>query len=202
MGIKFHLDSAELMSCASGTQPEALGAVISTHLSMCPHCRNELKIHSFIGETLFNTLDETPLEFIKTTQPPKQNISQSSINFPSQKLHEVLHQVNSRQFNKIQWKPVASGVEDFSFSLSGKDNGTLKLIKLGNNISIPHLERSGLQIIMVMDGALVDKDGIKNKGDIIHLGPENPYSLTASDVNGCICLIGSETSVDLHKVIS
>ena len=53
MKINHHLDDSTLMSCAAGSQPEALAAVVSSHLSVCPRCRTELKKHALIGEALF-----------------------------------------------------------------------------------------------------------------------------------------------------
>lgn len=57
MSIERHPALENLVSCSAGSMPEALAAVMASHISLCKRCRRELAIMETIGASL---LDEVP----------------------------------------------------------------------------------------------------------------------------------------------
>lgn len=195
MKIRNHIDSAELMSCASGSQPEAIGAVISTHLAMCPHCRSELKIHSLIGETLFQDIAQTPLASDQALKiPPKITPSPSPIQ--SQKLNEALRLVECSQKDSIAWTIVSPEISDYPLFLSEGSRGSLKLIRLAPKAKLPLFKSSGAQFLVLLEGTLQDNSDTKQKGDIVQISSEVPSSFVAGEKSGCVFLIGSDSEIN------
>src|SRR3989337_2461423 len=61
MTIAHPPDVATLMSCAAGSEPEALAAVVASHISMCPRCAAEVQKLEQIGGALFDAIGTAPV---------------------------------------------------------------------------------------------------------------------------------------------
>jgi putative transcriptional regulator len=62
MTISSHPDIVTLMTCSAGSTPEALCAVVTSHLSMCPVCLEELRSMETIGVALFEELEPIKID--------------------------------------------------------------------------------------------------------------------------------------------
>ena len=67
MAISSHPDISTLMTCSAGSTPEALCAVVTSHLSMCSKCWDELRSMETIGVALFDELEPIKID----TTPPE-----------------------------------------------------------------------------------------------------------------------------------
>ena len=56
LDIKHHLDPATLMAYSAGTLGEALSAVASAHIEMCPQCRKEMRGLDMVGAMMLEAL--------------------------------------------------------------------------------------------------------------------------------------------------
>ena len=61
MTIKSHPAPENLLSCAAGSMPESLAAVMACHMAMCPQCRQELSFLDNVGATLLESLPPQPV---------------------------------------------------------------------------------------------------------------------------------------------
>ena len=108
MKITHHLDDSTLMSCAAGSQPEALAAVVSSHLSVCPRCRSELKKHALIGEVLFEGLKPEPV----TRQAPvvAMRSGEQFAEADEAEMPAALQAALDGRFDDMPWRRAAPGV--------------------------------------------------------------------------------------------
>jgi putative transcriptional regulator len=190
MKITHHLDDATLMSCSAGSQPEALAAVVTSHLSVCPRCRSELKSHSLIGEALFEALKPEPV----TREAPLSaaRAEPGSVSTDDADMPEALKAALEGRFDDVPWRRAAPGVWHYPIELSAGAKGDLRLLKVAPGTKLPEHGHSGSELTFVLDGAYADEFGTFRRGDVADLGDDVEHRPIADPVHGCICLAASD----------
>ncbi len=197
MTINHHLDPATLMSCAAGSQPETLAAVVASHLSVCPHCRSELRKFERIGEALFDDLMPTPvtkqipivamrsLEADGSTDTPEVADGHGDLPAP-------IRDLSRSKLDDIPWRRLAPGVWHYPLSLSDNAKGDLRLLKVAPGTAIPEHGHGGSEMTLILRGSYSDTFGTFRAGDVADLGDDVDHQPIADPVDGCICLIASD----------
>ncbi len=191
MKITHHLDDSTLMSCAAGSQPEALAAVVSSHLSVCPRCRAELKKHSLIGEALFESLRPEPV----TRDAPVVAMRAGEATLVETETVEMplaLKAALDGRFDDVPWRRAAPGIWQYPVPLSAGAKGDLRLIKVAPGTRLPEHGHGGTELTLVLDGAYSDEFGTYRKGDVADLGDDVEHRPVADPTLGCICLAASD----------
>ncbi|MGE5265982.1 MAG: ChrR family anti-sigma-E factor [Deltaproteobacteria bacterium] len=190
MKITHHLDDATLMSCSAGSQPEALAAVVSSHLSVCPRCRGELKRHALIGEALFEALKPEPV----TREAPSAGARAETLSASADEaeLPEALKAALEGRFDDVPWRRAAPGVWHCPIELSPGAKGDLRLLKVAPGIKLPEHGHGGSELTLVLDGAYSDEFGTFRRGDVADLGDDVEHRPVADPELGCICLAASD----------
>ncbi len=191
MKITHHLDDATLMSCAAGSQPEALAAVVSSHLAVCPRCRAELKQHTLIGEALFESLDSEPV----TRGAPVVALHGGEATAEDSALCDMpaaLHAALNGRFDDVPWRRIAPGVWQCPISLSAVAKGDLRLVKVAPGTRLPEHGHGGSELTLILDGSYTDELGTFQRGDVADLGDDVEHRPIADSVQGCICLAASD----------
>lgn len=203
MKIKHHPDLSSLMSCAAGSQPEALAAVISSHLSMCPECRSEVARMQKIGEALFDNLNPEQVEgALPTPLGAKSQIhdhgseNQDRIirHDPSRAsdIPRPLHGIIGSSLSDITWKWVAPGIWNYSIKLSNDAKGDLRLLKVAPGTVLPDHSHGGCELTLVLQGSYTDHTGTYARGDVADLGDDIEHQPVTCKDEGCICLTAIE----------
>lgn len=191
MKITHHLDDATLMSCAAGSQPEALAAVVSAHLAVCPRCRAELKDHAMIGEALFESLSPVPVlrdAPVVTLRAGEDDVEESvPCDMPA-----ALHAALSGRFGDVPWRRVSPGVWQCPIALSEGAKGDLRLLKVAPGTKLPEHGHGGSELTLILDGAYTDALGTFRRGDVADLGDDVEHRPIADLELGCICLAASD----------
>lgn len=191
MKINHHLDPSTLMSCAAGSQPEAMAAVVSSHLSVCPRCRAELKTHSFIGEVLFEALKPEAL----TTGAPSVDLRAGEAAGAAPETGEmppVLKAALEGRFEDVPWRRAAPGVWHCPIELSPDAKGDLRLLKVSPGTKLPKHGHGGSELTLVLEGAYSDEFGTFRRGDVADLGDDSEHRPIADAKEGCVCLTASD----------
>lgn len=199
MKISHHIDDSTLMSYAAGSLPEALAAVVSTHLAMCPHCRRELATMQRIGVSLFNCLAPTsvgraaPVMQLRAMEadvarPERRGTADdASSDVPAPLRHLV-----GMRLADIPWKRLAPGVWHHPLPVSGPASGDLRLLKVAPGRAVPEHGHGGAELTLLLDGAYDDELGRFATGDIADLDESVEHRPVADKDVGCICLVASE----------
>lgn len=199
MKISHHIDDATLMSYAAGSLPEALAAVVSTHLAMCPHCRREFATMQRIGVSMFNSLAPAPVD---RTAPVLQLRAMEADVAPAAKREAVAdeqgdvpaplrHLVGTR-LSDIAWKRLGPGVWHFPLPVSSAASGDLRLLKVAPGRAVPEHGHGGAELTLLLQGAYEDELGRFSTGDIADLDETVEHQPVADKDTGCICLVASE----------
>lgn len=191
MKITHHLDDSTLMSCAAGSQPEALAAVVSSHLSVCPRCRAELKKHSLIGEALFESLRPEPV----TRDAPVVAMRAGEATLAEDATSEMpvaLRAALEGRFDDVPWRRAAPGVWHYPIQLSSEAKGDLRLVKVSPGTRLPEHGHGGTELTLILDGAYSDEFGTYRRGDVADMGDDVEHRPVADANDGCICLAASD----------
>ncbi len=191
MKITHHLDDSTLMSCAAGSQPEALAAVVSSHLAVCPRCRAELREHTLIGEALFDALEPEPV----VREAPAVQVRAGDATVRADAAMELPRELVAAlegRFDEIAWRRAAPGVWHFPVTLSEGAKGDLRLLKVSPGTKLPEHGHGGSELTIVLDGAYSDEFGTFRRGDVADLGDDAQHRPIADPKQGCICLAASD----------
>ncbi len=195
MTISSHPDIATLMTCSAGSTPEALCAVVTSHLAMCPECMDELTSMESIGVALFEKMQPVKIDFDPTQVLPA-SVDESTFRDERQRGLEgdvpgPLVEVIGKDLDGLDWRRLAPGIWNFTVPLTPHAKGDLRLIRLGPGMSLPEHSHQGEQLILVLRGSYRSVAGIYKAGDFAELDVDNKYSMIALQ-DGCILLIGNE----------
>lgn len=199
MTIKHHPDLSSLMSCAAGSQPEAIAAVVSSHLAMCPECRREVGRMQEIGVALFDRLQpvamsgEAPVIEARAREaergavynPHAEERAAGDVPLP-------ISAVVGSNLDSIPWKRLAPGVWHYPIALSADAAGDLRLIKVAPGKKLPEHGHEGEEMTLLLRGSYRDELGTFSVGDVADLDDEVEHRPIADDKEGCICLVGVE----------
>ena len=196
MPIKHHPDIANLMSCAAGSQPEALAAVMAAHIAMCPECAAEVSKLEAIGVALFEGLSPAPVQRSApvvrarageanhgTTMPepgPRGDV-------PAPLVGHIGHRLDD-----IAWKRLGPGIWHYPLSLSKGAEGDLRLLKVAPGKAVPEHGHGGAELTLLLKGSYHDAIGEFQTGDVADLDADVEHQPIAGETEGCICLVASE----------
>lgn len=199
MKIAHHVDDATLMSFVAGSLPEALGAVVATHLTVCSHCRNELQTMECIGGALLGRIGASSLSQPppRTPPPAERRVADEGdeILAAVERAGDVpapLSRLIGSDLGSVRWKRLGLGVWHHPIQLSEGSGGDLRLLKISPGQVMPEHGHGGTELTMVLSGRFQDEVGVYSAGDIADLDQEVEHSPVADRTLGCICLIASE----------
>lgn len=198
MKIHHHLDPSTLMSCAAGSQPEALAAVVASHLSVCPQCRAELRKHEEIGVALFDALSpaavtrDAPVVALRARESESEVAELDPPKVRDADIPAPLRAVLDGDLSSIRWRRLAPGVWHYPLGLSPDAEGDLRLLKIAPGMTMPDHGHGGSELTLVLKGSYTDAFGTYGRGDVADLGDDVDHQPVADADEGCICLIATD----------
>jgi len=197
MTITRHPDISTLMTCAAGSQPEVLCAVVASHLAMCPECMGELKRLEKIGVALFEGLPPTLMpaglksdvdrfvDHANAGDVAGRVLARGDVPAP-------LVAVLGESLDKLDWAPLSAGVWHYQVPLTPGAKGDLRLLKLSPGAAVPEHTHQGEELSVVLCGSYSDRFGTFHRGDFADLDDQATHDLIADGNKGCVLLVGSE----------
>ena len=205
MTIKHHPGVATLMSCSAGSQPEAMAAVVASHLAGCPACAREVARMERIGEVLFDRIEVAELDraapvaaarALEALDAPLSDVAVAGdVPFP-------LATIVGHNLDDIHWKRLAAGIWHYPLPLSAGASGDLRLIKVGPGQILPEHGHGGEELTLVLRGSYSDTTGHYGVGDVADLDADVEHAPVACAKEGCICLIASEKPARFKSLLA
>jgi putative transcriptional regulator len=205
MTIKHHPDVSTLMSCAAGSQPETLAAVVASHLTSCAACAREVARMERIGEALFDRIEPTQLDRTAPVAaaralealdaPLAQVMPHGEVPFP-------LTSLIGLHLDDLPWKRLGAGLWHHPLPLSPNAKGDLRLIKVAPGHTMPDHGHGGVEMTLVLRGSYTDVTGHYGTGDVADLADDVEHAPVACAQEGCICLIASEKPARFKSVFA
>lgn len=205
MNIQHHPDFSSLMSCAAGSQPEAIAAVMAAHVSMCPKCAAELHIMEEIGITLFEDMAAAPLKRAAPVIAARANEAGSGATSPAAANGDVpahLVPLVGQRLADVAWSRIGRGVWQHSVPLSKGARGDLRLVKIAPGVAVPDHGHYGTELTLLLQGSYRDKRGEFRTGDLEDVDADVEHQPIADPAEGCICLIASEKPARFKSLLA
>jgi len=201
MTIVHHPDEATLMSFAAGALPEALSAVIGTHLVACPSCCATVREMDAIGGCLLGALeatariDRTPklsLETQTTAAAMAGAAARDPGSVRAADIETAIARLSGYPLSNMPWQRLGFGVWHHPIKLQGEHAGDLRLLKVQRGQAMPEHGHGGCELTLVLHGAYTDEIGTFGAGDVADLDDSVEHRPVANADAGCICLVASE----------
>jgi putative transcriptional regulator len=196
MAITHHPHIATLMSCSAGSEPEALAAVVASHIAMCPRCAAEIGRLQQIGVALFDALAPAAVACEAPVIAARASEAETDARpAPPPCTGDVpphLAPIVGTSLDRVPWKRLGLGIWHYPIPLSKGASGDLRLIKVAPGIELPEHGHRGEELTLLLRGSYHDEVGTFRTGDVADLDDETEHRPVADATTGCICLIASE----------
>lgn len=197
MTIQHHPDVSTLMTCSAGATPEALCAVVASHLSLCPDCLGEIGRMQAIGLTLFENLEPEALDrapeavasilaSVRSDETDTKIVKRGDVPAP-------LVCILGQRLDDLAWSELGNGIDQYVVPLSPTAQGDLRLIRMAPGASLPAHGHNGEELTILLRGAYTDEQGTFQKYDFSECDDSVHHNVRADAIEGCILLMASET---------
>lgn len=212
MTISRHPDPANLMAFVAGTLPEPLAAVVAAHVSICPHCRSEMRDLELMGAALLATapsladVDERPrvpaypVDSSRAGARPGEVMTLQRADWRD-RLPQPIAVRYGLTFDTIPWRRLAPGIWHHRLPLAGEGQGDLRLLRIAAGRRLPEHGHGGSEMTLVLEGTFHDATGVYRLGDVQDVDEDVEHEPTAGDGPDCICLAASERPAKFKGVL-
>ena len=215
LDIKHHLDPATLMAYSAGTLGEALSAVASAHIEMCPQCREEMRDLDMVGAMLLEASapQGDPRADFRTARPVAMPPAGTVVALPHRHKPAAAPPIESVapaafakrvgiDLDNVPWRRLGPGVWHYRIKLSTGAQGDLRLLKIAAGKRMPMHGHGGTELTLVLDGAYRDENGCYLGGDVQDIDGEVEHVPVADETLGCICIIASERPAHYKNIVN
>jgi putative transcriptional regulator len=205
MAIRHHIPDRLLMAYSAGQLPEAFALVVAAHVSVCDDCRARLGCFAAIGgavvarseavpmregslEALMARLDAGPPPPVARPAPRPRGL------FPG-----PLRDYVGGDLEAVRWRPVGMGMRQ-AILPTGRE-ATVRLLHIPAGVPIPDHGHRGLELTMVLKGALRDAIDRFGPGDVEVAGCDLQHSPVAEPGEDCICLAATDAPLRFSGLV-
>lgn len=186
-----------LMEYAAGTLDMAQMLVVSAHLSLSPQARKIVRDCECVGGALIEKrcepvpMSESSLDNVLSRLDHKAHAPQTDTR--ERRLPEdfqmpfcIEDMITCR--SRLRWKSFYPGIDGFALPLECRKSKA-HVFRFRPGISTPAHRHEGLEITLVLDGAISDEDGLYEQGSLLISDAEDKaHKPMASVDQGCVCL--------------
>ena len=210
LDIKHHLDPATLMAYSAGTLGEALSAVASAHIEMCPQCRKEMRGLDMVGAMMLEALrvnaDAAMMRpasiasagmVVALPLRDQARAAPTDMDTPANFARRIGVDLAS-----VAWRRLGPGVWHHRIKLSPGVQGDLRLLKIAPGKRMPMHGHGGTELTLVLDGAYHDESGCYRGGDVQDIDGDEEHLPIADEKLGCICVVASERPARYKNIVN
>lgn len=193
---KLHPALEILSDFAAGTLSYHETLMISTHVSYCAHCRQQVSALECLGGELLNDLPGEPVSDALLQKSLAAIAEQPAATpAPIPKAHanipRPLQRLIRSGFDDLQWRSVLPQVQicDLDQSPTGE---SISLYRIKPGAHIPKHTHRGNEYTVILQGGFSDALGQYSVGDYLHRAGEHEHEPIADAGADCICLTVTE----------
>jgi len=200
-----HLDEATIVSFASGSISRPLAVVVSSHLEMCSHCRDQVEKAEIIGGSLLEDTEEQPLsdralnDLLEKLGARNKNhvleVPEKSLPVQCEVLPNCVSNIVKKPVSEVTWKRVGAGVSLYQIDIEKTDRASyekLFLMKIEAGRTMPEHGHGGSETTLILSGSYSDELGTFERGDVADLDENIEHQPVVSKEDPCICLVAIE----------
>jgi len=194
--ISHHFDDATLVAYSSGTLTKGMALLVESHLEMCKQCTEHVHTSNRIGGDLLTkiapvamqrgSLDQVlgMLDSVDMEVPVENEVAASG------EVPQSLAAIIGCDLDKLDWKSMGLGVQQFDLKLGG--SGATRLLRIQPGVSVPHHTHSGNELTLILRGSYSDEIGRFQVGDVADLDDQLEHQPIVDTREECICLIATD----------
>lgn len=200
-----------MMGYAAGALDEAQTLIISAHSWFSPDARTLVRHYESMGGHLLEEecvpvklsdgcLDAVMARLEEASSPEKE-ICQSYEKACGCELPKPLKNALDRYQTEMDWDRVGGGFEKIDIGLSC-DASQARFLKADPGSKSPEHTHGGLEITLMLNGAMSDERGTYKRGDLVITDESITHQIQACPKMGCTCLVVSSTPIKLTGIAS
>lgn len=199
MNLRFHPESATLLSYAAGALPQSIAILVGAHVEMCRACRAELGTVGALAGAAFSCAPVEEVDddaFARLTARLEGEAPPSPIprrGGATADLPGPLARFVGGGTKAIAWREVLPGIEHCRYILaSERGESALRLLRARPGREIPDHAHSGQEVTLVLHGALGDGGRVYRAGEFCDLDDTTTHNPKVHGREMCICAIAEE----------
>ncbi len=189
-----HIPAELLLDYATGNLDEAWSLAVACHLTLCPHCRRELKaIEAMAGSMLEQTAPQPAagqgFAAVADRLGPQES-RQARMPLPDPDgLPQPLRQYLGDGLSDVRWRWSGAGLQSFALPMGRKKaDGMVSLLKVAPGAGLPMHTHTGGEITLVLSGGYTAGDTAFRRGDVELADGTVEHRPLAMLDRPCICL--------------
>ena len=199
--IHHHISDPLLLDYANGSLEEGWSLAVATHLALCPHCRERLRMMEAAGGVileecgtesaaiseeqswtdLLERLNEGQAEAAAHTKPVPP--AQTGVQIP-----EPLRSYIGVPLEEVQWRRLGLNARHALLS-TGEDDIQARLLRVGAGQPLPEHSHGGRELTLVLTGSYMSEGQVYQPGDLEEEGDETFHRPVVTPQSECICLV-------------
>lgn len=195
---KVHPTLETLTDFAAGTLSYHETLMVSTHVSYCEACREQVLALECLGGELLNDLPGEPVSdavlersLAAIAAPPNPVATPTVVPNADPSIPRPLQRLIRSGYEQLQWRTVLPNVQicELDQSPSGE---TISLYRIKPGAQIPMHTHRGNEFTVILQGGFSDALGQYGVGDFLHRAGQHEHSPVADAGIECICLTVTE----------
>lgn len=197
-----------LMGYAFGVLDQAQSLIVASHLTLSPKARALTKTCEEMAGNLLEkdcqpvamssgalnhimrAIDQRPCVSKTTGTHQKNDNLPEELNLP-EPLAEPL-----RNCKDFRWKTLVGGFKSYDLALECCSSKA-RFMKLEPGLKTPEHKHGGMEITLVLDGAVMEKGSIYQRGDLLVADETVTHVQQACPKSGCVCMVVSSAPIRL-----
>jgi putative transcriptional regulator len=178
---------ALMLDYVSGSLPRGPALVVAAHLALRPDARRVTRTFDAAGGMFLDAIEPVT---IGAPEWLEAETGQNYSSMPLREIGDVAHVLSS--LDQGRWRRNLAGM--LMMPVPGCD---AELLKLEAGRKVPEHGHAGLEVTLVLSGALDDGAQIYHRGDLLVHDEESEHQPGAAKGGDCICLIAQTGPVRL-----
>lgn len=203
MNAVHHPDITTLMAFSAGTLEEPFAVVVSTHIAMCPACREMVRRTDLIGGALLSAepeaaVDDRALDRLLAAADAL-NIERPEPRTARPDVPAPLSRYLPDGLDSVQWKFSGPGVATADLKSSKGTKARLLLLRVGAGRRVPEHGHGGHELTLILSGAYKDRFGTFATGDLADHDEDVEHQPIAEPGEDCICLVAVDARLTFRS---
>jgi putative transcriptional regulator len=198
MTITHHPGDATLAAFAAGTLDEAKSLVVATHVSLCPACRNALRVFEHVGGALLESAEPTTMSAGALERAMVQLDRPEAIATARLDARAGSFPAPLGQYDLGQWHWIGRGVQYRSVAVNSAEGCRVFMLKAAPGTRLLRHRHTDIEWTCVFEGAFRHDLGRYGPGDFDEADESMEHNPTVEDGVPCICLVALKGSIELQ----
>ena len=195
MSQMHHPSGETLLAHAAGSLDAAFRVVVATHLATCAACRETVLQAERVGGAVMAGLEDAPMAEGALARV------MARLDEPETAVPAVVPEglpVALAGYAVGKWRKVVPGIAIAPVSGTARGRAGLHLLRLEPGVRLAGHGHGGMEMTVVLDGAIEDAHGTYSAGDVAENAEDAHHAPVAVGERACVCLVALEGKLRFH----